>query len=88
MDFIGLRRCRVKEDILNYIKESTKGNTDSITEETDLFKEGILDSFGIIALLVYLQENYNVTFSPDDLLYENYQTVEKIVKWVEEQLSK
>ena len=78
----------MKEDILNYIKESTKGNTDSITEETDLFKEGILDSFGIIALLVYLQENYNVTFSPDDLLYENYQTVEKIVKWVEEQLSK
>lgn len=76
----------MKEDILRFLREKCAFNGAVITESTDLFEEGLLDSFGIIALLVYLQEKYSVAFLPKDLCYENYQTVEKIVDWLEKQL--
>jgi acyl carrier protein len=41
---------------------------DKITETSDLFKLGILDSFGYIQLIQYLEDEFSVTFSEEEML--------------------
>jgi acyl carrier protein len=41
---------------------------DEITEESDLFKSGIIDSFGYIQMIKHLEKQYSIKFSEEELL--------------------
>lgn len=41
---------------------------EEITSQTNLFKEGVLDSFGYIQLMKFLEKEFNVKFSEEDML--------------------
>jgi acyl carrier protein len=41
---------------------------EEITEDTDLFKAGILDSYGYIELMAHIEETYGVKFTEEELL--------------------
>lgn len=41
---------------------------EEITSRTNLFKEGVLDSFGYIQLMKFLEKEFNVKFSEEDML--------------------
>lgn len=76
----------MEEKILEYVQDISQKKGRQATLTTDLYAEGILDSLGIISLLSFLQDEFDVVFSPDDLQFENYQTVEEIIKWVKSQI--
>ena len=40
---------------------------DSFPEDTDLFKEGVMDSFGYVQLCRFLEQEYGFRFSEADL---------------------
>lgn len=87
MDFTGLeRKKKVEDKILGYVNGVVEKKGETVYLDTDLFETGIMDSLEIISLLSYLEEELNVNFTPDDLQFENYQTVRKIVKWAEGRL--
>lgn len=73
----------MKDKIIKFIEKCAMEKNKKITSRTDLFDEGILDSLGIIMLLTYLQEQFNLEFSPKDLDYNNFKTVEKIFTWIQ-----
>lgn len=72
----------MENDIYKYIEKIALTKGVSIDSDTNLFDTGILDSLEIITLLTYLQDNEGLLFSPDDLQYENFQTINKIINWV------
>lgn len=76
----------MKEKVRKYINKIAWKKGIKVQDETDLFAESILDSMEIISLLVYLQKEFAIDFSPEDLKYENYQTVNSISKWLNEVL--
>lgn len=39
----------------------------SFPEDTDLFKEGVMDSFGYVQLCRFLEEEFGFAFSEEDL---------------------
>ncbi|WP_031309525.1 acyl carrier protein [Brevibacillus laterosporus] len=61
--------CKILQDLLE-IKEP-------ITECDDLTKKG-LDSMTTIRLIVALEQAFDLEFSEEDLLLDNFRTVEKI----------
>ena len=73
----------MKEKIVAYINDIADGKGISVTEDTDLYETGVLDSVEIIMLLSFLQDELGVQFDSDDLNYENFQTVAAIVRWAE-----
>ncbi len=75
----------MKDRVFSYIKGIADRKGIEVTEETDLFSEGILDSMGIISLLSYLKEEYGLSFSPDDMRFENFQTIDRILVWIGDQ---
>ncbi|WP_394849108.1 phosphopantetheine-binding protein [Pendulispora brunnea] len=59
---------------------------DEITESTDLFKAGIMDSFGYVQLMQFLQENFDIKFSKQELLSDVISSLSGIVEAVEAKL--
>ncbi|GGP81485.1 acyl carrier protein [Saccharothrix coeruleofusca] len=55
---------------------------EEITEDTDLFKAGVLDSFGYIALMNHLHERYGVELG-EELLDSVRVSLRAIVELVE-----
>ena len=65
-------------DILKSIREDV-----DFENETKLIDDSILDSFDIIAIVAELNEHYDIEISADDLLPENFNTLEAILALVE-----
>lgn len=78
----------MEDKILAYVVGIGRKKGEFVDRDTDLFESGILDSLEVISLLLYLQEEFDTVFSPDDLQFENYQSVNKIIKWTKGQLKK
>lgn len=73
----------IKKEISEYIYKFANIKSIEVTEETDLFDVGLLDSLGIIMLLTYLNESLNINISLEDLKIENFKTISSIIDLVE-----
>lgn len=69
-----------KEKIKNFIVTElmSDGNVTELTDTTLLIESGIIDSLGIMSLLGYLEDNFSVQISGDDLIPENFSTIATI----------
>ena len=47
----------------------------TIAPDTDIIGEGLVDSLGIFKLIAYVEETFNVTIEPQEVLIENFQTL-------------
>jgi acyl carrier protein len=58
---------------------------ESLQPDEDLLAADLIDSVGIAALVDFLEERYGITVSNDQLMPENFQTIEKIAAFVDRQ---
>ena len=58
-------------------------NIESISPDDDLIMQGIIDSLGIMKLVAYLEDTCKIMISDDDLIPENFQTIERLEKLIE-----
>ena len=75
----------MKKEIREFIeREIMKDERGGILKDTDpLIESGIIDSLGIQILLAHLEETYSVHILDEELIPENFETVESIVSLVE-----
>jgi len=50
--------------------------------DTDLIDEGILDSFQLVELLVYLDQNFGLRIELDDLDLDDLRTLDRLARLV------
>jgi acyl carrier protein len=53
-----------------------------LADETPLLDSGILDSLGLLRLVVFLEERFGITMDDADLLPENFATVNSICAYL------
>jgi acyl carrier protein len=58
-------------------RRASLGNQDALLEN------GIIDSLGVLDLVSFLEETFAITVADEELLPENFQTVERLTKFVE-----
>lgn len=61
-------------------------NISSITVKDSLEDKG-LDSINFVTLIVMLEDAFDIQISEDKLEYKNFQTIEKILKVIEESVN-
>ena len=66
----------MKQDIIKILSE-LRPEFD-FSQEMDFYKEGMLDSFDVVALVTVLEEKYKISIDGLDVLPENFASVEKI----------
>jgi len=54
-----------------------------ISFQDDLLQSGIVDSLGILDLVTFVEQNFGITLNDDELLPENFQTIERLSAFVQ-----
>lgn len=73
----------IKNKIRDYIIKSTFDDVKKITDDTLIFEEGVLDSMGLLFLIEFLKEEFNVITNDEELVVENFQSINSIVSFME-----
>lgn len=60
----------VTEGILTYIRSEVAYPGIDVTEETELFESGVLDSLMLLRLVLHLEATHAISFAPEDLVPE------------------
>jgi methoxymalonate biosynthesis acyl carrier protein len=74
--------------LIEFVKKDLargKGVTD-LSEADDLVEAEVMDSLGIMKLILFLEENFGIKISDEDLTLENFRSIETIYSLVEEKL--
>ncbi len=75
---------RIKQFISNHFKIAFSG---PVNENTDLFEEGLIDSYGFLELVKWLESDYKIRFEDDELFSGNLNTVNNITETVVKKLN-
>jgi acyl carrier protein len=58
-----------------------------IGDDESFLSSGILDSTGVVELIAFLEETYGVHFEDEELVAENFDTLAKLVAFMERKTS-
>ncbi len=56
---------------------------ESVGHDEDLLAQDVIDSLGIVELVAFLESRYGIKVGDDDLLPENFSSVNRVVAFVE-----
>lgn len=59
------------------------GETNHFTEDTDFFEKGILDSTGIIELVGFIEQTFNISIDDDELIIDNFSSLNNITRYLQ-----
>ena len=76
------------DNIRNFItNEILHGSLNhALDDQESLIESGIIDSLGIMTLLAYVEQQFSIEISGDDLIPENFASISAITALVERQL--
>jgi len=70
------------ETILEFIREEADLDDEEVTADTSLFRDQLLDSMNLTALIAFLEETFSIRVKPMDIVFENLDTVNHMLAYV------
>lgn len=75
--------------LIEFVKKDLargKGVTD-LSEADDLVEAEVMDSLGIMKLILFLEESFGIKIADEDLTLENFRSIDTIHSLVEEKMA-
>jgi acyl carrier protein len=69
----------IEQKLREYIRDTTSTDVDSVTP---LVEHGIIDSMGVMDLIAFIQANFQIEFTDEDLTVENFQNINTIASLI------
>lgn len=63
------------------------GEGEVLKNDTSFMEEGIIDSTGILELVMFLEENFNIKIEDDELVPENMDNLNNISQFLKRKLN-
>jgi acyl carrier protein len=64
------------------VYDNTFASKEKITEDVLIFKEGFLDSMGLVMLITFLEDTFKVKITDADMIEENFESITAIASFV------
>jgi acyl carrier protein len=79
----------IELQIKQYVAENFLFSDDGYTlpEEASFLEEGIVDSTGVLELILFVEETYGITVANEDVLPENFDSVTKLAAFIRRKMS-
>jgi acyl carrier protein len=77
----------VKAEIKKYILEASLSDVKDVEDDALIFENGLLDSMGLLFLIEFLGESFQVEVSDEELNPKNFESINNIVSFVSNKLS-
>jgi len=75
----------IKQFIIDEIIDD--GNSTEIIDDESLIDNGILDSIAMLKILDFIEEKFSVKVSDDELMPENFETLESMSSLIKEKVN-
>jgi acyl carrier protein len=62
------------------------GEDEGLKDETFFLEEGVIDSTGILELVSFLEEEFNITIEDEELIPENLDSISYVVSYLERKI--
>ena len=74
-------RAEIRDCVLN---ELLKGMVDEseVQDNRQMIKDGLIDSIGIMRLLTFLSQTYNIELTDDDFKMKNFESIDNICEFI------
>jgi len=70
------------ETILEFIRDEADLEEHEVAVDTSLFRDQLLDSMNLTALIAFLEETFAIRVKPMDIVYENLDTVNHMLAYI------
>ncbi|HLV39806.1 acyl carrier protein [Xanthomarina sp.] len=77
----------VKNDIKKYILEASLSDVKDVEDDALIFENGLLDSMGLLFLIEFLGETFDVEVNDEELNPKNFESINNIVSFVNNKLA-
>lgn len=78
----------IRDTVRQFIRENFYiGNPEGLADTASFLEHGIVDSTGILEVVAFLEKTFAIRVEDADMIPENLDTVEGIVKYVERKRS-
>jgi len=71
-----------KDGLLQFMENKLGVDTSQVDADTPLFSSGIIDSTGMVELIVFVESIAEIKFSPDDITLDNLDSIGRILNFV------
>jgi acyl carrier protein len=72
----------IKEKVKKYVLQTVYAEKDKIKDDSLIFKEGYFDSMGFMILITYIEEEFGIKTGDNDLLEENFESINAITDFI------
>lgn len=78
----------IEQTLIDYIESTGRGSVEKgkLGLDEALIDKGLLDSVGVLQLVVFIEEKFDVTIEDDEVVPENFETVRTIGRYVRQKL--
>ena len=70
------------DTILEFIRDEADLEEDEVGPDTSLFRDQLLDSMNLTALIAFLEETFSIKVKPMDIVFENLDTVSHMLAFL------
>jgi acyl carrier protein len=79
---------KIKESVKSFIHLTAHVEKEKIQNESLIFKEGFFDSMGFIRLITFIEEEFGFKTSDNDLIEENFESINAITDFIERKIKR
>ncbi|BBO67309.1 acyl carrier protein [Desulfosarcina alkanivorans] len=63
------------------------GNANGLKDDTSFLEEGIIDSTGVLELVTFLEETYEIQVDDEELIPENLDSINNVTAYLEQKMA-
>ena len=79
---------KIKEDLIEFIlSKSDVSNKSDIPCDESLLANGILDSFGVVELVEYIESKWKIVIEDEEFTLETMGSINKMVKLIDTKIN-
>jgi acyl carrier protein len=83
-----LDKSELKNKIKSFVSDYfIKDSGIEIAEDSSFLDKGIIDSTGVMELVSFLEETFGITMDDEEIIPDNFDSIEKLVTFVENKLA-
>ena len=70
-----------KDSLLNFFETDLGIDITDIVSSTLVFSSGIIDSFALVSLLMFIEKEENIRINPGDVTLQNMDSIDRILSY-------
>ena len=77
-----MTKSKFEDDLMSFFRTEAPDLTADLTPATNLFETGILDSLQIVTLISFVESEFQIALSYEDLTEDNLKSVSAILELI------